>query len=492
MNKYFISLEIKEFFRSPRFAKRLFVKIITFIAYLYFSALAIMFGIGAYYGVKEELPDENVLLFGSRYLMYFFFVFFVLYLFFNPSPSLKVRSLMILPIKKKKILNYFLLKLHLNYLSFFSLLAFITYTIVLFFNEDSSIGVVAWLLSVLAVIFSLVFIAYLAEKSYLFIAIVLFLLGTIIGLKHYGYLDITAISGDLFYSVYLAPWKVIFFVIGLCAVFYFTYHSILSRFYIDGAMRLKTEKVMDVKLNWLDRFGTTAVFLKNDIRMIIRNKRPRNAALFSFYFLFYGFWVFNLSGDSITGNVFKELFGGMLITGGFLFNFGNFVPGWDSEYYRLFMSQNVKYRQYLESKWWLMSGSVIFFLILSLPFLYFGLGKYLLILALAIFNIGFNSYLVLVGGVFNDNPVRLNEKVRAFQNSGGFNFKTMILGILRLIIPILIYYFAKKYFSAKIGLMMLFIIGVIGLLLKSIIMEYIEGLYVKRKYSLLESFAKEE
>ena len=34
-------------------------------------------------------------------------------------------------------------------------------------------------------------------------------------------------------------------------------------------------------------------------------------------------------------------------------NFGQFVPSWDSAYYKLLMSQNITYKDYLASKWWL-------------------------------------------------------------------------------------------------------------------------------------------
>jgi len=490
MYKYFIGLEIKEFFRSKRFAKRIVLKLLALIAYLYFGVMAIMLGVGAYYAIKEEMPGKNTFLTGNRYLIYFFFFFFAAYLFLSPSPSMKVRPFMIMPVKKKKILNYFLLKLHLNYLSLFVFTVILTYTVVLLMNEPNKLGVIAWFISVLSVFLSLVFIAFLMEKSYKIIAAVVILFAVVYGLKYYGIIDIPQISGAVFYATYTRPWLLFFYVLVFLAVFIYTYKLMMSRFYIDDALSVKSEKVYDMELSWLDRFGTIAVFLKNDIRMILRNKRPRKAALFSFYFLLYGFWVFGNMHQ--TPNIFRLLFGTMIMTGGFLFSFGNFVPAWDSEYYRLLMSQNIKYSQYLDSKWWLMVASVIVLSVLSLPFIYYGVDKYMLILAMAVFNIGFNSYLVLIGGLFNDSPISLNEKVKAFQNTQGFNINSFLLGLLRLIMPVLIYYVAHRYFSDNTGLLALVLVGIIGILLKSRIMKFIEKLYIKKKYSLIESFAKEE
>ena len=48
------------------------------------------------------------------------------------------------------------------------------------------------------------------------------------------------------------------------------------------------------------------------------------------------------------------MFAGVFVSGGFLITFGQFVPSWDSSYYGLMMTQNISYRDYLNSKWWLM------------------------------------------------------------------------------------------------------------------------------------------
>jgi len=56
----------------------------------------------------------------------------------------------------------------------------------------------------------------------------------------------------------------------------------------------------------------------------------------------------------------------------------------------------------------------------------------------------------------------------------------------------LVFYFSKKIGGIKLAVTVLFIIGVIGIMLKSIVLDYIAKIYIRKKYSLLESFAKEE
>ena len=51
---------------------------------------------------------------------------------------------------------------------------------------------------------------------------------------------------------------------------------------------------------------------------------------------------------------FQDIFVGVFVTGIFLINFGQFIPAWDSGYYKLLMSQNIPYKEYLQSKYLLM------------------------------------------------------------------------------------------------------------------------------------------
>jgi hypothetical protein len=44
------------------------------------------------------------------------------------------------------------------------------------------------------------------------------------------------------------------------------------------------------------------------------------------------------------------VFVGILMTGVFMLNYGQFVPAWDSNYYGMMMSQNIPMKQYLNSK----------------------------------------------------------------------------------------------------------------------------------------------
>ena len=101
--------------------------------------------------------------------------------------------------------------------------------------------------------------------------------------------------------------------------------------------------------------------------------------------LFYG--IIFVPSEEILGSGFL-FFGYLFSTGGFLFMFGSFVPSWDSQYYPLMMTQNIEYKEYLNSKWSLMIiGTVISTVLASFIYSFFGVNAVYAVLAGAFYTL---------------------------------------------------------------------------------------------------------
>ena len=166
-------------------------------------------------------------------------------------------------------------------------------------------------------------------------------------------------------------------------------------------------------------------------------------------------------------------FASMFVTGGFLMTFGQLVPSWDSEYYKLLMSQNIPYKKYLESKWYLMVVAVAISFVLSTPYIYFGWDIFGMIAAGALFNIGLNSFITLFGGALNRVPVELNTKAKAFSNTNGFNPTQMLIALPKFLLPMLLFYIPYKLFNFNAGLIVLGLSGVLGLVFRNFFLNKI-------------------
>ncbi len=75
-------------------------------------------------------------------------------------------------------------------------------------------------------------------------------------------------------------------------LYYFTFHYFKNNLYLDAGLSTKHEIAKTEDLTWLNQFGTLGTFLKNDIKLIKRNKRSRTTVIMSVVFLFYGFLFF--------------------------------------------------------------------------------------------------------------------------------------------------------------------------------------------------------
>ena len=184
------------------------------------------------------------------------------------------------------------------------------------------------------------------------------------------------------------------------------------------------------------------------------------------------------------------IFVGIFVTGIFMINFGQFIPAWDSGYYKLLMSQNIKYKQYLNSKFSLMTISAVIMFVLSIPYVYFGWKILVIHFAAMVYNIGINSHMLLYGGSFNRKKIDLTQ--RAAFNYQGTGAVQWLIGFPLLLIPILLFYIPYKFISFEAGIITLILLGGIGILFHKKIMNFITKQYLTSKYKMIDAFGQNE
>jgi hypothetical protein len=488
MIQKFLSLQWKEFVRSASFQKGVAIKILLFIAAAYFGGIAVLGGIGLFFGIKKMIPNIDPMLVVNSFIIFWFMADLMIRYFMQQMPVMNIKPLMIIPIKQKTIINFLLGKTIFSFFNLLPMLVFIPYSVTLIMNGYPPLQVIPWLLSVLFITLSLNFLNILVNKSNTVFYIVATALVSLVAIEYFGIYKVSQPFGALFHGLYENPFYIVVPMALLALLYYANFNYLNSCFYLDSAISKKVKEVNTSDLSWLNRFGTLATFLKNDVRMIWRNKRPRQVLMLSGFFLFYGLFFF-------TQKVYQDMpgfiaFASIFITAGFLFSFGQLVPSWDSEHYKMLMSQNIPYRQYLESKWYLMVLAVLVSFILSTPYIYFGWKTYAMIAAGASFNIGVNSFVTLFGGALNRVPIKLNEKAKAFSNTQGFNPTQLLIALPKMLLPVLLFY-VPYYFSnynEYVGISILAISGVIGLVFRNYFLTQIEKVYQKGKYKTVAAF----
>lgn len=485
MIKKFLYLEWKSFLRSASFGTNLALKIVIGVFAFFYAIMFLFMGIGVYYGLEEE--GFNPLTEVNRFLIYYLLFDLIIKLIFQKIPVLNIRPLLNLPITRKTIVSFSMGKTCISFFNWIHLLFLVPFTVVLCLEGNTLVASLLWFVSIVSIIYINNFLnIMLSNKDNLFYG---FMLATaILGYLHFaGIFDITVYTLPIFQSFFDYPVLALVPILILVGLIYQTYLYLKSNLYLDTGLKIKQSDIDTQNLTWLDQYGKLGSFLKNDIRMIKRNKRSKTTISMSIMFIFYGLFFFTGIVDSYD-NPMMHMFAGIFVTGGFLFTFGQFVPSWDSSYYPLMMTQNISYKEYLESKWWLIVIATIASTVVASFYIYFGWQIYLIIIASAIYNIGVNSHLVLLGGAYVKTPIDLNTTKGAFGDKKAFNVKTLLVSIPKMIIPMILYGIGYYFFQPEIGILFVAIAGVIGFVLRNKVFQMIEKIYKTQKYDTISSY----
>ncbi|AGC76485.1 hypothetical protein LX97_01148 [Nonlabens dokdonensis] len=456
---------------------------------IYMLAVLGGLGFGSYF-IIEELELGEPIRVVNQYLIYYFFFDLAMRYMLQKMPVTNIKPLLYLPITRSNIVKYALGKTSISFFNIAHAFFFIPFSIVLLVKGDAAfINVLGWHLAMICITYTINYLnVFMNNMDSVFYPVIGLIAASGI-LQYYGIFDITNYSAPVFDFFYDNAFGFIIPLALAISSAYFAFNYFKNQLYLDAGLKTEVKEASTEDLSFLDRFGKVSTYLKNDIKLIKRNKRARTTFLVGFLFVFYGFFFMNEIYDSING---MKVFAGLFCTGGFLFMFGGLVPSWDSSYYKLMMSQNIPYRDFLLSKWWLMIVSTVVSTLLCTLYLYFGWDWWFAMIAGAIYNIGFNSSVVLLGGAYVKTPIDLMSSKKAFGDSKAFNAKTLLLVIPKLFLPVLIYYAFALTINESAGFIAIAVTGVLGLLFRNKIFDLIERVYKKEKYDTIAAYAQKD
>ena len=493
MFKMMFSLQWKEFNRGKAVGGKLVAKIFKWIGIIYVAFMTFLMGIiaSAYGGPLAEFPLEEVttapFLYVNKQLIYVFVYLIVLRYFVQSLPVVNIKALLLTPVLKTQIVRFSLLKTVLTYFNILPLFFLIPFSFLLASTGDYDIvGLIFWNINIMGLIYVTNFFNFLLKNKNKLIYGIGGILALIKILEYYSIVDFTTYSEQFFYLFYSQPYATAFTWLLVFWLYNYVNKYLLQGLYIDTGLQVKIKEAKMDDFSFLDRFGKTATFIKNDLRLLKRSKRARTAVYMGIGTLFYGF-IFVPSEEILGSGIL--FFGYLFSTGGFLFMFGSFVPSWDSQYYPLMMTQNIEYKEYLNSKWSLMIiGTVISTVLASFIYSFFGTNAVYAVLAGSFYNIGVNGYLTLWAGAYTKSPIDLNSSANAFGDKKAFNAKTLLVGFPQMLLPVLVYYFTSQYYDHLTGCLAVAGLGTLGIFLKPVAFNLIMKAYKTEKYSTLKAY----
>lgn len=479
-------LELKSIFRAPTWRQNLWMRIFIVFAILYFALIFLSLGVGAYFIIEKlELGEPFAVI--NRYLLYYLGFDIVFRYMLQPMPVTDVQPLLYQPLPKKLVVHFSLLKTFYSFFNWSHLLFLIPMTIVLISKGNETATTLLWALGVYVLLLANNFLNIIInQKTAVFIGVASLVVGTG-ALQYFELFDFTLVTQPLFLSLYDSVWPVAIAVAIAAASYYYAFAHFRGLMYLDTGLAKKTEKTIAIDQKYFDRFGKLGLLLKNDVALILRNKRARMAVFAGFFFIFYGLLFFTGAIEAYDG-IYWRVFAGIFVTGGFLFSFGQYVPSWDSSYYSLLMTQNLTYVEYLKSKYSLIQVFTAVTTLLSSWYIIFGWDIFSYVLIGALYNMSVNAAIVLWGGAYVRTKIDLTSSKKAFGDKNAFNYKSLLLTLPKIALPVGLFALVDYLAGTTAAKWSIVVISLIGLTLKPWVFKRVITIYKKEKYQTLKAY----
>ncbi|RZN84529.1 MAG: hypothetical protein EVB11_00310 [Winogradskyella sp.] len=491
MIKHFLNLEWKQYFRSSYWQKNLALNILLVFFALYMIGIFVFFGIFLFKILTEFYPEQDPFVVANGFIFFWILGEIGMRFFLQKLPVMSVKPLLTLPIKRSTIVNFVLGKSALSFFNFFPLFLTIPFGISLISNGYSGSVVLTWLatmflISLIANFLNFILEAFSAERELSFLPLII-LVGGLYALNYFEIISFTEIIGNGILAITENPIYLLILLVVLVALYTFNFSILRKKLFLDSSLKTKVKEVNASDLSWTKRFGDIAPFMQLDLKLIWRNKRTKSMAFLMVIGLLYG--LFFYPQPMYRDMEFMWAFIGIFSTGFFLINFGQFIPAWDSGYYKMLMSQNIKYEQYLRSKFILMVMSVIIMFVLGIPYVFFGWKILIAHAAAAVYNIGVNSHVILWGGSYNRKKIDLDKKAAFnYQGTGAVQW---LIGIPLMALPMALFGLLNWLINFEVAIATLIVMGVIGILLHKKLMTFITQKYLDSKYKMIAAFGKD-
>ena len=458
---------------------------------LYFIASFSALGFGLLFLLKEMFPEQDAFVIANNYLFYWIIGDLLMRFFLQKLPVMSVKPLLTLPIKRSTVVNFVLGKSALSFFNFLPLFAIIPFSIMLISDGYETSMILTWMFTMMIAVLITNFLnfiieAFSAESELSFLPII-GVVGTLFALNFFNILPMTSLIGSAFLAIASNPILILIPIAILVACYSFNFKTLKKKLYLDSSLKSKVAEVNAADLSWTKRFGDIAPFMQLDLKLIWRNKRTKSMTMLLLVGVLYG--LFFYPQEIYREMTFMSAFIGIFSTGFFLINFGQFIPAWDSGYYKLLMSQNIKYEQYLRSKFILMVISVVLLFVLGIPYVYFGYKILIAHFAAAIYNIGVNTHVILWGGSFNRKKIELDKKAAFnYQGTGAVQW---LIGIPLMLVPMGLFGLINWLVGFGAAIAFLIILGVAGIVFHKRLMKGITKKYLDSKYKMINAFSQD-
>ena len=488
-----LSHGFKKFSRSASLSKDITAAIFLGLISVMFLGYAFALGFALEKIITKGLQQADSFLFLNGLLLYYFGFEFMIRYIMQSLPILDIQPYLHLPLKRNRIVHYLLIKSVVHVLNSLVFLLFVPFAFTAVAEKFNTGSAWLWMLSLWLSSLSLHYLVIIFKKklddSIWGVLTILVLLSIIGGADYYGWFKLSEISAYLF-SLPVQGYYFTLALFALCALLYFlNFNVFIQNVYLDENSNSESgSKLKSQDWAFLQGFGTIGEWINLEAKLILRNKRPRTILVLTSFFMLYG--LFFYTKDSYTQGMPSFLiFIGTFITGIFLMNYGQFLFSWQANHFDFTLTRPISLRQFLESKYWLLSAVTIACFLLSIPYAYFGWNILLINTSLLLFNVGVNVFVIMNMAMWA--PKKIDLAKGGTLNYEGLGAAQWVMGFPVLLAPYVIYLPFKFAGHPTVGVLAIGFVGLIGIALRNYLLNLTTNRFLRLKHSIAAGFRQD-
>lgn len=487
MNRAFLQHQWIAFWRSKNTGKSMAISIVLGLTLLYFFANLLILSFFLDKILEKVIPGREAIDSFNGLLLYYFLADLLMRFQLQELPTLKVKPYLTLPVERNKIVNY------LSFTSLwtgFSLSPFLLtipflLKVLVFAGYGSAFGAMVTSIAGLT-LFNHFFSLWLKRRINMDARfMVAFLAAFALIVLADIYLDavsIFSLSRALFNGILEFPYLAVVPVTAGVGMFYLNQLFLKRNLYLDELGKKHSTERRSTDIPFLKNLGIPGMLVALEIKLILRNKRPKSTLVMSAFFMLYGL-IFYRNGEP---DPTIMIVAGLMMTGIFTINYGQFMFSWQSSHFDGILASNILAEDFFKAKFLLFTLFSTITLLLTTPYLYFGWKVLLMHIMLYLWNIGLSSLIVLAFANWNYKYIDLS-KGSSF-NWEGVGASQFIIGIPLFILPVAVYLLMKVAFNPLVAMVMLGVLGLIFIITRQYWVNRLVKSFKARRYTIAEGF----
>lgn len=474
--------------RNPMYEKSRFAKFWIYLMTAFWAGYLIFFGTMFAFALQGESTEPYHIL--NSGLMFILALDFVTRMPFQKTPTQEVKPYILLPIKRRRLIDCLLLRSGLDLFNLFWFFFFVPFAVITVTRFYGVAGVITYLSGIWLL---------MLVNNYWYL-----LCRTLMGQRFWWLLLPVSVYGAIAVGMFIPDKSPVFSfftdvgegyiqgnpltfagTLAVIACFYLTARHVIGRMVYNEINKVEdtTVQVKSVsEYRFLERYGQVGEYMKLELKLLLRNKICKRA-IYSAGGVVIMFSVLIAFTDAYQGGMKSFLVMYNFVLFGLLFL--STIMGYEGNYIDGLMSRKESIYDLLQAKYTIYTCGQVIPLLLMIPAIVMGKVTLLTCLSWFFFIPGFVYFCMFQMAVYNNKTVDMNNTMT--QRNMGTGMQNLI-SLAAFGLPLILLYTLQALFDDDTVAGIFIVIGIAFIATSRLWLRNVYHRFMKRRYRNMEGF----